>query len=242
MKSYTVHLIRHGLTQGNEEGRYIGSTDLPLSAQGEKRLRVLSAGKPYPRAQAYFTSPLTRCTQTLRILYPNAKPIVIDDFRECDFGAWEGKTAREIAAEDPMFARWIAGGAGRATPPGGESGGAFAQRVCAAFEKVVEGMMRSGVTSGVIVTHGGAIMTILAAYGLPKAKFYDWMCESGCGYSMRITPGLWMRSMVGEVYDKIPGGSRRQGEAAREDGVPLMDIVREAAERAFGGKKGEKKS
>ena len=237
MKSYTIHLIRHGLTKGNEEGRYIGSTDLPLSAEGEKRLRALCAGQPYPQAQAYFTSPLRRCTQTLNILYPRAKPIVVDDFRECDFGAWEGKTAKEIAADDPKFANWIAGGGKRVAPPGGESGGAFAQRVCAAFEKVVEGLMRSGTTSAVIVTHGGAIMTILAAYGLPRAKFYDWMTESGRGYSMRITPGLWMRSMVGEVYAKIPG------KPAESDGIMLIDLAREAAERAFGDEEEtEKKS
>lgn len=242
MKSYTVHLIRHGLTKGNEEGRYIGSTDLPLSAEGEGRLRALRAKGPYPQAQAFFTSPLKRCVQTLNVLYPSAKPIVIDDLRECSFGAWEGKTAQEIATDDPMFARWIAGGGGQVTPPGGESGGAFAQRVCAAFEKIVEGLMRSGTTSAVIVTHGGALMSILAAYGLPKAKFYDWMTECGCGYSMRITPGLWMRSMVGEVYSKIPGGGRLPGEPVHDGGVMMMDIAREAAERAFGEKDGEKKS
>ena len=31
MKSYQLHLIRHGLTQGNLDGLYVGSgTDLPL--------------------------------------------------------------------------------------------------------------------------------------------------------------------------------------------------------------------
>ena len=230
MKSYTIHLIRHGLTAGNAEGRYVGSTDLPLSASGVQRLEALAKKSPYPKAEAFFCSPLKRCTQTMRIIYPNAKPILIDGFRECDFGAWEGKTAKEIAAGDPAFARWISGEGKEVTPPGGESGAEFFQRTCLAFEKVVKGLMTSGITTAAIVAHGGTLMSILSAYGLPRAQFYDWMTESGCGYSMRITPGLWMRSMVGEVYAKIP--EEKQKEPG--NGVMLIDLAREAAEKSLG--------
>ncbi len=235
MKSYVIHLIRHGATEGNETGRYVGSTDLPLSENGARRIRALAAARAYPQVKAYFTAPQKRCVQTLRLLYPQAKPIAIPDFRECDFGRWEGRTAREIAAGDPEFARWVAGSGKAVTPPGGESGGVFMQRVCAAFEKVVEGMLRSGVTSAAAVVPGGAVMAILSAYGLPKAKFYEWMVENGCGYSMRITPGLWMRSMVAEVYAKVPGGLAGAGDGDSA----LIDLGRAAAERAFGAEKPE---
>lgn len=231
MKSYTIHLIRHGVTKGNEEGRYIGSTDLPLSPAGEQRLKALAAKYPYPRAEAYFVSPLRRCVQTMKILYPEAKPVLADGFRECSFGAWEGRTAKEIAAADPAFARWISGQGKQVAPPGGESGEAFARRVCVSFEKLVRELMTAGIPSAVLVAHGGTLMTILSAYGLPRARFYDWMTESGCGYSMRITPGLWMRSKVGEVYAKIPAAEKKE-----DGGVLMIDLAREAAERAFGGK------
>lgn len=237
MKSYTIHLIRHGTTAGNEQGRYIGSTDLALSEQGAARLRSLRKKHPYPAAQEYLCSPMLRCKETMRILYPDAKPILIPGLRECDFGDWEGKTAAEIAAEDGKFSRWISGAGGPVTPPNGEDGAAFAQRVGSAFNKIVEDLMRSGTTSAVIVTHGGVMMSILAACGLPRAKFYDWMSEPGCGYSMRITPGLWMRSRVGEVFSKIPVESK-QDESGSER--ILIDLAREAADRAFGDK--EKKT
>ena len=230
MRSYVIHLIRHGTTAGNEEGRYVGSTDLPLSETGARRIKALAAKYEYPKAGAYFCSPLKRCTETMRLLYPEAKPILIDGFRECSFGAWEGKTAKEIAAKDPAFASWISGEGKEVTPPGGENGGAFLQRTCAAFEKVVHGLMTSGISSAVLVAHGGTIMSILSAYGLPRAQFYDWMTDSGCGYSMRITPGLWMRSMVGEVYAKIPEGAAKDA----GDGVMILDLARQAAEKAFG--------
>ena len=226
MQSYTIHLIRHGATKGNQLGQYIGRTDLPLAPEGAKQLRELSRAGGYPTAQAYYCSPLLRCRETLNILYPDAEPVVVEGLRECDFGEWEGKTAKELMEEDPSFAQWMESGA-QATPPGGESGAVFMHRVCEAFEKLVEDMLRSRTTSAVIVTHGGVIMTILSAYGLPKAGFYDWLTGNGCGYSLRITPGLWMRSMVAEVYETIP-----PREAERE--VSAMDVAREAARRAYG--------
>lgn len=237
MKSYTVHLIRHGVTAGNEEGRYIGSTDLPLSRRGAEHLRALAQRHPYPKAQVYLSSPLQRCTQSVAVLYPDSKPILVSGLRECSFGDWEGKTAGEIAAQNGQFRRWVAGKSGSVTPPNGESGAEFAQRICAAFEKIVEGMMRSGVPSAVVMTHGGAIMAILSAYGLPRAKFYEWMTEPGCGYSMRIIPGLWMRSKVGEVYDEIPARPEKNGE---DEERILVDLGREAADRAFGKETGAK--
>ncbi len=228
MKSYVIHLIRHGLTAGNETGRYVGSLDLPLSAAGIRGIRKLKKDHAYPKADAFFTAPQKRCVETLRLLYPEARPIQIPDFRECGFGSWEGKTAKEIAAGDPEFARWVSGNGKSVTPPGGENGGVFMQRVCAAFEKIVNGMLRSGVTSAAAVMPGGAMMAILSAYGLPRAKFYDWMSANGCGYSLRITPGLWMRSMVAEVYAKVPADLKEN-----DEGMDMLGIAREAADQAF---------
>lgn len=90
--------------------------------------------------------------------------------------------------------------------------------------------MRTGTTEAVIVAHGGVITTLLAAYGLPKAPYYDWLMANGCGYSMRIIPGLWMRDNVAEVYQKIP--TDYDGALSGEF-QHMMDIAREAANRAY---------
>ena len=99
---------------------------------------------------------------------------------------------------------------------------------------LVQNMMSKGETSAVLVTHGGVIMGILSAYGLPRANFYDWMCESGCGYSMRITPGLWMRSHVAEVFETLP-----RGEEGESPDHLVVDLAREAADRAYGKREEE---
>ena len=65
-------------------------------------------------------------------------------------------------------------------------------------------MMKTNVTSAAIITHGGVIMTILAAFGIPELPMPEWCTPSGCGYTMRITPSIWMRGQKPEVIAEIP--------------------------------------
>ncbi len=229
MKTYQIHLIRHGLTEGNLQGRYIGRTDLPLSHQGMQELRELAARHPYPKAALYYTSPMLRCIQTMHLLYPGEECFEVPGLREFDFGEWEGKTAQELSGE-PLFQQWLEQGAA-VSPPEGESMPDFSQRVCAAFENIVDNLMRTGLSSAVIVTHGGVIMSLLAAYGLPRAPFYDWMTGNGRGYSLRASPNLWMSGRVVEVYNILPEGLTPAEEG---DQRLIIDLGREAANRAYG--------
>ena len=202
MQSYIIHFIRHGDISDTLRGKYIGSTDVPLSEDGIRNLKDYDERYIYPGTQVVFTSPLKRCTETAAILYPDQKAIVIDELRECDFGLWEGKTADELK-NDPEFEKWLAGERG-AKPPKGESGAEFNERICSVFEQLVDGLIKTNNTEAVIITHGGVIMTLLAVYGIPRAKPFDWIMDNGFGYSARITPMLWQRDRVMEVYRKIP--------------------------------------
>ena len=47
-------------------------------------------------------------------------------------------------------------------------------------------------------------MTLLAVYGLPQAKPFEWTMDNGCGYSLRVTPMLWQRDKVCEVSGLVP--------------------------------------
>lgn len=64
MITYKVHFIRHGMTQGNLEGKYIGSTDLPVCPEGYRQLDDLKAHYEYPKVEAVYSSPMLRCRQT----------------------------------------------------------------------------------------------------------------------------------------------------------------------------------
>lgn len=202
MKSYNIHFIRHGEIAETQNGAYIGVTDVSLSEKGRAELVELDKNYRYPYAPVLFSSPLKRCIETCEIIYPNSTPITVDELSEINFGRWEGKTAEELK-DDVLFNKWLSGDTS-VKPPQGESSADFTRRVCLMFQKIVDGLVSTGHTEAVIVTHGGVIMTLMAVYGLPQAKPFEWVCESGCGYSIRVTPMLWQKDKVSEVYRTLP--------------------------------------
>lgn len=202
MKSYTIHLIRNALTDEKLQGRYIGHTDVELSEDGKKQLEEMKKELVFPPVEAVFTSPLKRCVQTAEILYPNNKPLIIDGLIEYNFGEFENKTAEQLEKYEE-FPHWLAGEKG-VKPPYGESNEDFGKRVCAAFEKIAEGLMKTGVTEAALITHGGVIMAILASYGIPEYPMHEWMTPNGCGFTIKVNPALWMRAKKFEVFSEFP--------------------------------------
>lgn len=206
MKSYKIHFIRNALTQENIDGRYLGHTDVPLCAQGIDQLEQLIEEYAYPSAQVVFCSPLRRCTDTAKMLWPDKEPVPMPDLIEYDFGEFDGKTAEELETH-PLFPRWLAGEPG-VDPPFGESQEVFARRICSGFEKIVDGMLKSGVESAAIVTHGGVISALMSRYALPEAQPHEWITPSGCGYTLSITPSVWMGGRKLEAQKEIPEPER----------------------------------
>lgn len=202
MKSFTIYLFRHGLTKGNLNAQYIGHTDLPITTDSISALKSIKARHHYPQVEAVFVSPLKRCTQSAEIMFPKNSALVIEDFIEYNFGEFEGCTAEDLKNNDD-FKAWLRGDM-HARPPYGESNAEFFARVCSAFEKVVNGMVKSGTQTAAIVGHAGVLMAILACYGLPEAPMAHWQMEAGYGFQLRITPSLWMRANKLEVIDTAP--------------------------------------
>ena len=201
MKTYKIHLLRHGMTEANADGRYIGRTDLPLSPEGLAALLELKDQYVYPGGVRFFTSPLLRCRQTLEVLYPGCQPTVVEGLAECDFGQWEGKRLQELKG-DERFLRWMEGR--DRTIPDGEDSEAFRARVCAAFEAVVNDLIHAGDTEAVICTHGGVITMIMQLYGLPRLDPKDCLAAAGQGFTLRVTPSIWMSEPLAEALCVIP--------------------------------------
>lgn len=202
MKSYYIYLVRNGMTTEGNAGKYIGHTDVPLSEEGEKQLLDMAEKYEYPTPDIVLSSPLKRCVRTAELLYPDVDLIPMADLIEYDFGEFEGKTAEELE-DHPVFPRWLAGEKD-VDPPFGESNADFQKRVLESFCAIVEGLMKTGTTKAAIVTHGGVIMTILAAFGLPEASMHEWLMPEGCGYTVRITPSIWTRGHKMEVFEELP--------------------------------------
>lgn len=205
MKYYKLHLIRHGLTRGNLEGRYIGSgSDLPLCEEGRAQLTALRDQFPYPQVPLVFSSPLQRATETASLLFPDARLIELEDLREMAFGKFEGRTLQELT-RDAEFAAWI-DPTSRTVPQGAEDRQAFFDRTASMLMKMFEYMLRTHTEEAACVTHGGVIMNMLAAHALPQRKPEEWMTDPGAGYSVRLDAEMWMRDHLAEAYDVVPHG------------------------------------
>jgi alpha-ribazole phosphatase len=202
MKGYRIAFIRHGITEANEDGRYIGTTDLPLSSAGAQELFDKLEKLDYPNPQKVYISPLKRCKQTASIIYPNCYTVELPELREMDFGKFENKKAEELM-DTPEYKQYIKGGLDN-PPPGGESAREMVTRCYEAIKIIISDMMYEGLTSAAVVTHGGIIMNMLSCFGVPKRRPMDYACDFGEGFEVLVTASMWQRSEAFEVLGRYP--------------------------------------
>lgn len=189
-----ICLLRHGATAWNASGRYQGRTDLPLSPAGRAAL-VRADLSP----ETVFVSPLSRARETAAILFPGAVQVPVPGLAEMDFGAFEGRTWREME-RDGDYRAWVEGGCtGRC--PSGESRETFSDRVCSAFAELVDDVLRRGDGELVIVAHGGTQMAALERFARPGRDYYDWNGPLGGGFV--LDGARWDRLGVLDLVDTV---------------------------------------
>lgn len=201
MKTYKIHLIRHGLTDANLKGLYIGNkTDLPLCPEGLKQLKDMREDKEYPYIEKLYSSPMLRCIQSAAVIYPGFEPKIIEEISEYDFGDFEGKGATELEIM-PEYADWTSGRI--PAPPSGEATSDFIKRQVLGLNMIVRDMMAENIRESAVIMHGGAIMMLLSACAVPRRHTAEWTSEPGGGYSIRVTPSLYHSSGIVEVYGVV---------------------------------------
>jgi alpha-ribazole phosphatase len=186
-------LIRHGKTAGNLRRLYIGRTDEPLCEQGIDHARE-QAWSYFPPVKRVYVSPLLRVTQTAAILFPSAKQVVVEEFREMDFGDFEGHSSDELEA-DPVYRAWI-DGLCEAPCPGGERRADFDARVREAFLSLMAKALARDEGRIVILSHGGVIMSLMRRWARPARPFYEWAAPNCGGFRVRIDRAQWERAPV----------------------------------------------
>lgn len=145
-------LVRHGETLHNVAGIAQGWQDSELSDRGKSQVERLAHRIKTLEADAIYSSPLGRAMSTARTISEiTGVPIeTIDDLREMNYGAWEGKSFLDVRKDYvDDYHKWIA------DPdhpcPEGESHNHVLNRMRRAFD-VVKKSKRP-----VIVSHGTAI-------------------------------------------------------------------------------------
>lgn len=178
-------IIRHGRTPGNDERRYVGIVDQPLSDAGREQARASSSGlaDKLPDVQRVYVSVLRRTSETASILFPEASQVVVEGIQEMNFGEFAGRTADEMS-DDAAYRAWVEGNCeGRC--PSGESKDEFTDRVCCAMEKLVRDAHSRGERRVVVVAHGGTLMASMSRFADGGRTYYEWHVGNCEGYRMR---------------------------------------------------------
>lgn len=203
-----IVLVRHGETEGQSSIRYYGVTDVPLSDLGRAQLRSARDAIRADTFEAVWASTLCRSWASARLLAPDRPVHLESDFREIDFGDWEGLTAEEIAAVDPEgHAAWQAQGL-EFTFPGGETRAAFRARVARGLDR----LRTTGVESVLVAAHKGVVRTLLelvSGYTLAP----DEPALGGVVRAWRDVDGTWRTGRVGSDSSvSVPPVGRRLGD------------------------------
>ncbi|MEG2814462.1 MAG: histidine phosphatase family protein, partial [Oscillospiraceae bacterium] len=217
MRTYKLYLIRHGMTQGNLESRYIGSTDTPLCKEGIDEIKSLYEEFEYPNVGKVYSSPMKRCLETAKIIYPSFTPEIIEGIREYDFGMLENKTLKELLL-NPQYKEWVE--SGFTTSLGdSETSSQFQARVILGIDKIIMDMMDKKISEAAVICHGGVIGHILASCALPQRKPSEWMVGNGKGYTLLVNASLWGNNKTAEVYTAIPYGTNKINVAVGYDDI-----------------------
>ncbi|MGJ4944894.1 histidine phosphatase family protein [Bradyrhizobium sp. HKCCYLS1011] len=183
-----IDLLRHGDT--GRDGYLDGRTDPPLSQTGWQQFAAQTKDRDW---KLIVSSPLARarsaaedCSRRMAIL------LQIDpDWRELDFGRWDGRERCEIATEpgDAALLEAFYADPAAFTAPEGESWTSLRHRVRRALDRLTANPELSPV---LVVTHGGAIRATLSL-------ILGWPLQSL--WSLRIKPATRITLEVGRGED-----------------------------------------
>jgi alpha-ribazole phosphatase len=171
-------LVRHGQTDWNLEGRYMGQSDIPLNEKGRDQAQVLSEKlRNYPFACIY-TSDLRRARETAEIIAASLRLKVFSDsrLREINQGEWEGQLVDTIKDRYADLWQQRISDPASIRPPGGETVAEVAKRVQVVLNEIANS--RPG-DSVLVVSHGLALATIICKVrGIPTGQAYRHIPEN----------------------------------------------------------------
>lgn len=171
-------LVRHGETDSNRKGTYLGWTDIELNHEGLRQAEAAADKLNGTTPDIIYCSPLTRTLDTARIISNKLKiPIELkDELKEQNFGIFENLTYADIMERNKQeFELWCS------NPDycmqDGESSIQVYSRVTGFIDKLVS-EHSSGVV--VLVTHVGCIRIILAhLLGMKREDCWRFRVDNG---------------------------------------------------------------
>ncbi|EYE89255.1 hypothetical protein Q428_03780 [Fervidicella metallireducens AeB] len=167
-----IVFIRHGRTEINKKGCYLGAIDDELSFEGKNEIKNLNNYLKEIEFDAVYVSPLKRAKQTIELL---EKSYSIDErLREINFGIFDGLHYREIEKKYPIEYSWWTRDYINYKIPEGESLSELFGRVEDFIKDVSYKHKRV-----LAVTHGGVIRCAMSLVFGSKEHFYKFQVNHG---------------------------------------------------------------
>lgn len=197
----SLHLVRHGRTTLNAEGRLLGRLDPELDPTGVEQATAAAAwlaGTLRPGARVrVMASPLARARGTARVVADalGVADVELDDrWIELDYGELDGVPLAEVP--DETWARWRRDP--DFCPPGGECLSALGRRVRAACTDLAAAAPDDEV---VVVSHVSPIKAAVA-WALDVGDLVAWRLYLAPGSVTRI--GWSGRGPSLQEFNRVP--------------------------------------
>lgn len=103
-------LVRHGETDSNIRGSYLGWTDIALNETGIRQVQLLRDRLKGFNVDKIYASPLKRALQTAEIVNENygLDIVSVDGLKERNFGIWDDLTIDEMTKNYPTeYNDWV---------------------------------------------------------------------------------------------------------------------------------------
>lgn len=154
MTAPTVVLLRHGVTDWNDGGRFQGHADVPLNDEGRRQAAAAAERLAGLGPTRVFASDLSRADETARIVAGRCGLAVTTDarLREVNVGSWAGLSMEEAGLLEPDFWPALREGRDFRRSPEGESATEAGRRVALALLDHVEAAEEGDVL--LVVGHG----------------------------------------------------------------------------------------
>ena len=175
----TIYLLRHGEIPGSSPRRFVGQTELDLTACGREQMRRTAGRLKGAGVDRLVASPLGRCRESAGIVGAalGLSPEIEPAFSEITLGDWEGLTIDDVRQRFPGSYEERGKDIANFRPPAGESFVDLSDRAWPVFLRILAGEAKSIV----IVGHAGVNRVLLChLLQRPLAQLLDIPQDYGC--------------------------------------------------------------
>lgn len=199
----TIYLLRHGEIPGSSPRRFVGQTELDLTACGREQMRRTAGRLKGAGVDRLVASPLGRCRESAGIVGAalGLSPEIEPAFSEITLGDWEGLTIDDVRQRFPGSYEERGKDIANFRPPAGESFVDLSDRAWPVFLRILAGEAKSIV----IVGHAGVNRVLLCRIlGMPLPLLFRLRQDYACVNIIRWRDGDFELELLNGSLATLP--------------------------------------